>query len=198
MKKSFPLLLLPWFVLPLILIWWGWPQPTVPGERIQVEASSTEVRYDLRTRAEEAARQEFLRTMDPALGDVPRERLLLAYQELQRRAQNSQRAAIPNLVWRHRGPANVGGRTRALIVDANDGTGKTVWAAGVSGGLWKTTDITAIEPVWQEVDDFFANLAITCMVQDPANPLIMYFGTGEGFYNSDAVRGDGIWKTTDG
>ena len=176
-------------------------EPVPPAIRIspvRLSDPSENVRYPKRTRAHEAARQEYLRTLDPALGDVPRERLMRAYQVAQRRAADPQRAAIPGITWDHRGPANVGGRTRALLVDANDGTGNTLWAAGVAGGLWKTTDITATRPLWQAVDDFFANLAITALVQDPVNPQVMYFGTGEGFFNSDAVRGDGIWKTTDG
>lgn len=46
--------------------------------------------------------------------------------------------------WTERGPVNVGGRTRTIMVDPNDPTGKTVWAGSVSGGLWKTTDIDAV------------------------------------------------------
>lgn len=48
-----------------------------------------------------------------------------------------------DIFWNERGPNNIGGRTRAIMVDPNDPTGKTVWAGSVSGGLWKTTDITA-------------------------------------------------------
>src|SRR5207253_3958925 len=32
---------------------------------------------------------------------------------------------------------------------------------------------------------------------DPANPDVIYAGTGEGFSNGDAVRGAGMFKTTD-
>ena len=45
---------------------------------------------------------------------------------------------------------------------------------------------------------FWANLAITSIDYDPSNTQTFYVGTGEGFYNADAVRGAGIWKTTDG
>lgn len=31
---------------------------------------------------------------------------------------------------------------------------------------------------------------------DPGNPDIIYAGTGEGFFNADGVRGEGIFKTT--
>lgn len=57
---------------------------------------------------------------------------------------------INNILWRDRGPNNIGGRTRTIMIDPNDPTGKTVWAGSVGGGLWKTTDIDAVsvnEPV---------------------------------------------------
>lgn len=45
------------------------------------------------------------------------------------------------ITWTERGPANVGGRTRTIMVDPNDPTKTNVWAASVSGGLWKTSNI---------------------------------------------------------
>ncbi|MFN3939275.1 MAG: WD40/YVTN/BNR-like repeat-containing protein, partial [Chitinophagales bacterium] len=50
-----------------------------------------------------------------------------------------------DIVWSERGPNNIGGRTRALMVDPNDPTGNTIWAGSASGGLWKTTDINATD-----------------------------------------------------
>ena len=42
------------------------------------------------------------------------------------------------------------------------------------------------------------NIAIASLAMTPGQPLTIYAGTGEGFYNGDAVRGAGIFKTTDG
>ncbi len=139
-------------------------------------------------------------TQDPATGEVPKDRLLQAFQYQQQlfAKQGSGKAAIPGVTWVERGPNNCGGRTRAIMVDLNDPTRKTVWAGGVAGGIWKTTDITAASPNWVPIDDFFQNLAITALAQAPTNPAIMYFGTGEGNGNLDAVRGLGIWKSTNG
>lgn len=141
-------------------------------------------------------------TKDPVLGYVPYERILVAKEQLmQRLAANPQGkvlGAIPGIQWVERGPDNVGGRTRAIMVDPNDPTGRTVWAAGVGGGIWKTTDITVPNPVWNVVDDLFGNIAVTTLVYNPLNTQEMYFGTGEGFYNADAIRGLGIWKSTNG
>ncbi|HWM95192.1 MAG TPA: hypothetical protein VN493_30840 [Thermoanaerobaculia bacterium] len=95
--------------------------------------------------------------------------------------------------WSPLGPGNVGGRTRALIVDPR--SPKTLYAGGVAGGVWKTTDGGLS---WTALDDFAANLAVASLAMDPSRSNIVYVGTGEGFYNDDAVRGAGIFKTTDG
>jgi hypothetical protein len=84
------------------------------------------------------------------------------------------------------------------MFDPNDPTGKKVWAGGVAGGLWYTDDITDPTATWTAVDDFWSNLAVASIAYDPTNPQVMYVGTGEGYFNLDAVRGAGIFKTTDG
>ena len=94
--------------------------------------------------------------------------------------------------WQSLGPGNVGGRTRALIIDPVNPT--TMYAAAVAGGIWKTTNGGT---TWAPLNDFLANIAVTCMAIDPANPNIIYAGTGEGFFNADGVRGAGMFKTTD-
>lgn len=144
--------------------------------------------------------QEYEMTKDPATGRVPRERLLKALQIAQsRRAKMGQKSGIIPIYWSERGPNNVGGRTRALIFDAGDPARNTVWAGGVSGGLWRTADIDASPVVWTNINDYFSNLAITTIAQDPTNANVFYFGTGEnGFGNFDAVSGMGIWQSIDG
>ncbi|MBI4865912.1 MAG: hypothetical protein HY816_03075 [Candidatus Wallbacteria bacterium] len=92
--------------------------------------------------------------------------------------------------WTSIGPGNIGGRTRGLVVQP-DGV---LYAAGVAGGVWKSTDSGA---TWRVLDDFMANLSVCSLVQDPANANVLYAGTGEGYFNGDATRGDGIFKTTD-
>jgi hypothetical protein len=143
---------------------------------------------------EKAMHQEFLMTRDPALNIVPTERLLTAlnFMNTARTTQTS------NLTWSERGPNNIGGRSRAILIDKNDATGNTVFAASVSGGLFKTTNFTSLSASWAAVNDFLPNLAITCLVQDNTNHNIMYAGTGEGWFNLDAVQGAGVFKSTDG
>ncbi len=95
--------------------------------------------------------------------------------------------------WVSLGPGGVGGRTRAIIVDP--GNPDRIWAASVGGGVWLTANGGAN---WFPVDDRMANLAVACMAIDPANPQVLYAGTGEGFLNVDALRGAGIFRTVDG
>jgi Bacterial Ig domain len=94
--------------------------------------------------------------------------------------------------WQSLGPGNVGGRTRALVIDPVNPD--VMYAAGVAGGVWKTTNGGTS---WLPLDDFLANIAVTCLAIDPSNPGIIYAGTGEGFFNADGVRGAGMFKTTD-
>jgi photosystem II stability/assembly factor-like uncharacterized protein len=45
------------------------------------------------------------------------------------------------LDWKERGPNNIGGRTRTILLDPNDPSGQKVWAGNVSGGLWVVQNI---------------------------------------------------------
>ena len=87
-------------------------------------------------------------------------------------------------------------KNRAILVDPNDSTNKSVFAAGVSGGLWKTNDITATTPTWTEVAPEMENINISCIAADPTNPQIMYVGTGE--FAGTAGFGNGVYKSSDG
>ena len=187
----------------------GWVSVLLIGSEINVLApisSKSPVKMEgkipLKDRIDLAILQEIELTKDPTTNDVPKDRLIGAYEyttSLQQSSQlNKAAGAIGGVNWLERGPKNVGGRTRAILVDPNDVTYNTVWSAGVGGGLWKTTDITASSPNWIPIDDLFNNLAITAIAYNPSNTQEMYFGTGEGFFNADAIRGNGIWKSTNG
>ncbi|HEX8142853.1 MAG TPA: hypothetical protein VF553_09675 [Pyrinomonadaceae bacterium] len=95
--------------------------------------------------------------------------------------------------WSSLGPGNIGGRTRSIVVHPT--LQNTMWVGSVGGGVWRTDNGGQ---GWAPVDDLMANLAVTCMAMDPTNPSIIYAGTGEGFSNVDAIRGAGIFRTTDG
>jgi photosystem II stability/assembly factor-like uncharacterized protein len=95
--------------------------------------------------------------------------------------------------WVPLGPSEVGGRTRSIAF--NPKNSKEMWIGSVAGGIWHSIDGGAS---FEAVDDFMKNLVISTIVVDPLHPNVMYAGTGEGFLNSDALRGAGIFRTEDG
>ncbi len=141
---------------------------------------------------------EFEKTRDLTTNEVPRDRLLAAAQYTQELLADAALSRSDyNFKWEERGPNNVSGRTRALIVDLSDPSGNTIWTGGVAGGIWKTSNMLDDRPFWEPIGDFYENMAIASLAQDPVKHNIMYAGTGEGFNNADAVRGLGVFKTTD-
>ena len=151
-----------------------------------------------------AGEQNFIMTMDPALGYPTPEKLVKAKSRIIA-ARNDFRfksamdsSNLPDLIWEERGPYDVGGRTRAVMYDPNDTTYSKVWAGGVSGGLWYNNDIRNANNPWVPVDDFWQTLGVSCISYDPTNPQIFYVGTGEGIGSLSSTRGQGVWKTTDG
>lgn len=101
--------------------------------------------------------------------------------------------------WEPLGPGNIGGRTRALLVDPNNP--QILYAAGVSGGIWKTVDGGQF---WKPLADFLPNIAVGSMAMDPKNSQILYAGTGEGHFREIVrgtglpLRGAGVFKSQDG
>ncbi|RLD62283.1 MAG: hypothetical protein DRJ01_06380 [Bacteroidetes bacterium] len=102
------------------------------------------------------------------------------------------------LEWKELGPDNIGGRTRALLIDKDNPS--LMYAGGVSGGLWKST--TAGQQ-WTQVsytNGDYVNLAVVSICQAINGDI--YFGTGEGMYHNSGtgtggIEGAGIWKSTD-
>jgi hypothetical protein len=154
-------------------------------------------------RIKEALEHEFEITKDPALGYVPTERKREAIAQTRRlqadmmaKADFLRGNSIQKSRWVPRGPGNVGGRTRAMMIDIGDPTRNTMFAGGATGGLFKTTNLKTGGTVWNKVNDFLDHLTVNCVTQDPRNPKIMYFGTGD--IDGNDVSGNGIYKSIDG
>lgn len=140
-----------------------------------------------------AMMQEKLMIKNPLTGKVDRSSLVNAYQNLD---QHKSKFST-SIKWDERGPDNVAGRVRAFLYDHSSVNTKRVFAAGVSGGLWISNNIDAIDPNWNQVDDFLGNLSICSIAQHPINGSILYFGTGEGYFEENATPGAGMWKSSD-
>ena len=101
--------------------------------------------------------------------------------------------------WTPLGPGNIGGRTR--VVKFHPAVPTTLFAAGVSGGIWKSDDNGT---TWRPTGDGLTNIAVNSLLIDPARPDVMYAGTGEGYFREEIrgtglpLRGSGIYVTTDG
>lgn len=101
--------------------------------------------------------------------------------------------------WTPLGPGNIGGRTRVILINPQDAN--VMYAAGVSGGVWKTTNGGQS---WAPIADLIGNITVSSMAMEPGDPNVIYVGTGEGVYGFEEdtsvgdFRGAGIFKTTDG
>lgn len=108
------------------------------------------------------------------------------------------KAGFP-LAWEESGPDNVGGRCRIILVDRNNPN--TLYAAGVSGGIFKSTNAGGS---WSPINDASATLAFQSGCQTPDGTI--YFGSGEntgsfggsGDVEGSSFPGEGIFKSTDG
>lgn len=118
-------------------------------------------------------------------------------------ARRAQRQSAPNttLLWQELGPDNVGGRTRAILIDKDNPN--IIYAGGVSGGLWKSTNSGASWNIIDGTDQLeFSGVVSICQTTNGD----IYFGTGEGTTanlsgtsnGSTAFIGGGIYKSTDG
>lgn len=99
------------------------------------------------------------------------------------------------LPWLERGPGNVAGRTRAVIVDAADPTEQTWLAGTIGGGIWKTTDAGAS---WFSISPDFTSLSVGTLAQCASQPEVIYAGTGMGYGRVVDLEGSGVWKIVDG
>ncbi len=140
---------------------------------------------------------DFLMMRDPNTNTIPHEKILDAFNQKESRLNSlSYLNRKTEINWTERGPNEQGGRTRAIMLDGNYSSNQRVWAAGVSGGLWYTTNITSPNASWTKISDTWDNLEIVSIASDPNDANIIYAGTGE--KRGSAGVGLGIWKTTDG
>jgi len=123
---------------------------------------------------------------------IPLDALFQAKQYIKNQMSHESYLLNQNMLgWTPLGPSNIGGRVRTIVIHPTNTN--VMYTAGVAGGIWKTTNSGMS---WTSLDDFMTNLAVCTMVLDPNNSEIIYAGTGEGYYNVDAIRGAGIFKTT--
>ena len=102
-----------------------------------------------------------------------------------------------DIVIEGRGPGNLGGRTRALAFDQRNAN--IILAGGISGGMFRTTNGGNS---WVKVSPNDEIHNVSAVAQDPTNPDVWYYGTGENFGNSASASGatyigQGVWRSAD-
>lgn len=129
---------------------------------------------------------------DPATGVLDQNEYYRVAREVEQSTQQKSLKSL-GLSWTDLGPHNVGGRTRALLIDKQNT--QHMLAGGVSGGLFESFDAGKSWKIWNI--DSLKNLNISCLAQ-AANGDI-YFGTGESVaaYPGYEFPGAGVFKSTD-
>ena len=83
----------------------------------------------------------------------------------------------------------------AAVAARSEGGKTTIFAGAASGGVWKSQDGgTTFKPVF----DRQPVQSIGAITIDPANPKIVWVGTGESWMRNTVSIGDGVYKSTDG
>ena len=86
-----------------------------------------------------------------------------------------------------------GGRVVAVAGDRRDSN--TFYFGAVCGGVWKTTDAGQY---WENISDgYFTASSVGALEVAPADPNVIYAGSGESTIRIDVSIGDGIYKSTD-
>ena len=86
-----------------------------------------------------------------------------------------------------------GGRVVAVAGDPRDQN--TFYFGGVCGGVWKTTDAGQY---WENISDgYFTSSSVGALEVAPADPNVIYAGSGETTIRIDVSIGDGVYKSTD-
>jgi hypothetical protein len=96
----------------------------------------------------------------------------------------------------YQGDAPVGGEVTDIAIDPSGATDSIIYIATNNGGIWKTTDGGNS---WFPTSDSLPSLSMGAVALDPANPLIVYAGSGNLFDGSQGfVKASGLYKSVDG
>ncbi len=101
--------------------------------------------------------------------------------------------AFSSMEARNIGPAGMSGRITSVAVDPSDRN--RIFIGAASGGVWRSENGGH---TWQPVFDDQPLLSIGRVSVSPANPDLVWVGTGEGNPRQSVSIGDGVYKSLDG
>ena len=97
---------------------------------------------------------------------------------------------------------NAAGRTAHSVIDPNcNATECRYWIANAGGGIWRTDNVLAAQPVWEYVSGSFDYNNTAALELDPNDPTsnTIYAGTGEpNICRSGCIAGVGMYESKDG
>ena len=131
-------------------------------------------------------------------GVIANEDVANAVAQMKDQSGNKFKAGWP-INWEFRGPDNIGGRTRCLVIDKDDPN--ILYTGGVSGSVFKSENRGGS---WYPITIGDDNFGVVSMTQ--GNDGSIYYGTGElglllvngGGREGSGFEGMGIFKSTDG
>ena len=109
------------------------------------------------------------------------------------RVNQSDHPLLSAFSWRSVGPFGQGGRVDDIAIHPGDH--HTYLVGFATGGLWKTTNNGT---TFRSVFDSYGTHSIGALAYSPANPDIVWVGTGEANNRQSSSFGDGMYKSTDG
>ena len=100
--------------------------------------------------------------------------------------------SLNNVKFRNLGPTVGGGRVTAVV--GIPGQPNVYYVGAAAGGVWKTSDGGAS---WEAVFKDQPTASIGAIALAPANPNVVWVGTGEGNPRNDVVDGRGVFMSPD-
>ena len=101
---------------------------------------------------------------------------------------------IINAEQNYQGQGPDSGQVTDLAIDPRGTTDRVVYISTNDGGIWKTEDGGTS---WKPKTETMPSLSMGALALDPANPSIVYAGTGN-LFNNGFMNGVGIYKSIDG
>ncbi len=114
----------------------------------------------------------------------------------------SHAGGIAGVQWNQIGPAPLNidpnidtnsGEVSDVAIDPRGSSDQIIFIATQGGGIWQSTDGGN---TWRTTTDLLDSLSMGAVALDPANPSIVYAGTGSPV-NNGFFKGIGIYKSTD-
>jgi photosystem II stability/assembly factor-like uncharacterized protein len=95
--------------------------------------------------------------------------------------------------WESIGPTNIGGRLTSIVADP--AKPERIWVGAAGGGVWHSPDSGQTwHAQWHDQDV----LNVGALAMDPADPNLIYCGSGEANLSADSYAGVGLYRTIDG